>query len=242
MKFPILWDEFWDCLDMALSYYENPTSFKQEVQGDVDSIGEKYFKTIRTEKRCDIETHNFTKTMLLCDPASTNGKKSDYSAFLVGSEADNGLLYGRKAELAKINARTDFDRYVHHMVELLKEYNEITHVYIEKNTFNGADANLLEKEINEDDVLRYRDVEIINESQRKNKDDRISTIIPTCNNGQIIFAEEDEEFVNQILDFRGQRYSVHDDAPDITAEFVNRINLVEVVSEVTLLDRRKLGV
>lgn len=40
--------KFWNCLDMALSYYENPTSFKQEVQNDVNSIGEKWFKTIRT--------------------------------------------------------------------------------------------------------------------------------------------------------------------------------------------------
>ncbi|WP_332869958.1 hypothetical protein [Clostridioides difficile] len=48
IKFPILWPSFWNCLDMALSYYENPTPFKQEVQNDVNSIGEKWFKTIRT--------------------------------------------------------------------------------------------------------------------------------------------------------------------------------------------------
>lgn len=240
MKFPILWEEFWDCLDMALSYYENPTSFKQEVQGDVNSIGEKWFKTVRTESRKEIETHNFLKTMLLCDPASTNGKKSDYSAFLVGSEADNGLLYGRKAELAKINARTDFDKYVDHMIDLLLEYGDITHIYIEKNTFNGADANLLEKKIKEHDLLKYRRLEIINESQRKNKDDKISTIIPTCNKGQIIFADEDEEFVNQILDFAGQKYSIHDDAPDITAEFCLRIENIKCASTLMFFDRQSL--
>lgn len=240
MKFPILWEEFWDCLDMALSYYENPTSFKQEVQGDVNSIGEKWFKTVRTESRKEIETHNFLKTMLLCDPASTNGKKSDYSAFLVGSEADNGLLYGRKSELAKINARTDFDKYVDHMINLLIEYDDITHIYIEKNTFNGADANLLEKKIKEHDLLKYRRLEIINESQRKNKDDKISTIIPTCNKGQIVFADEDEDFVNQILDFAGQKYSVHDDAPDITAEFCLRIENIKCASTLMFFDRQSL--
>lgn len=31
--------KFWDCLDMALNYYENPKSL-QEVQNDVNSIGE----------------------------------------------------------------------------------------------------------------------------------------------------------------------------------------------------------
>lgn len=240
MQFPLLWAEFWDCLDMALSYYENPSSFKQEVQGDVDSIGEKWFKTIATETREEIETHNFIKTMLLVDPASTSGTKSDYSAYLVGSQADNNLKYARKAELAKINARTDFDKYVDHMIKLLKEYPEITHVYIEKNTFNGADANQLELKINKNDSLRFRDIEIINESQRKNKDDKISTIIPFMNKGQIIFAEEDKEFMDQILDFRGQKFSVHDDAPDITAEFANRIENIEIVCIATFIDKRKL--
>lgn len=241
MQYPLLWAEFWDCLDMALSYYENPSSFKQEVQGDVDSIGEKWFKTVATETRSEIETHVFLKTMLCMDPASTDGKKSDFSAFLVGSQADNNLKYARKAELAKINARTDFDKYIDHGIELLKEYSDITHIYIEKNTFNGADANQLELKINKDDILKFRNIKIINESQRKNKDDKISTIIPYMNKGQIIFAEEDQDFISQILDFRGQKFSIHDDAPDITAEFNNRIENIEVIQNVQIFDRRALG-
>lgn len=242
MKFPLLWQEFWDCLDMALSYYENPSSFKQEVQGDINSIGEKWFKTVATEKRSEIETHSFLKTMLCADPASTDGRKSDYSAYLVGSQGENNLKYARKAELAKINARTDFDKYIDHMIELLKEFSDITHVYIEKNTFNGADANQLEIKIGKDPVLRNRSITIINEGQRKNKDDKISTIIPVMNKGQIIFAEEDEEFTKQILDFRGQKFSVHDDAPDITAEFNNRIENIKVIQKVKIYDRSKLGI
>ncbi|MBV4440114.1 hypothetical protein KM799_02495 [Clostridium tyrobutyricum] len=242
MKFPMLWNEFWDCLDMAMSYYENPASFKQEVQGDVDSIGEKWFKTVATQSRAEIETHSFIKTMLCMDPASTDNGKSDYSAYLVGSEAENNLKYARKAELAKINARTDFDKYIDHAIKLLKEYPDITHVYIEKNTFNGADANLLENKINADDVLRIRNIEIINEMQRKNKDDKISTIIPYMNKGQIIFAEEDQDFIKQIMEFAGQKFSIHDDAPDITAEFANRIENIEVIRNVQLFDRRKLGI
>ncbi|WP_297428918.1 hypothetical protein [Clostridium sp.] len=240
MQFPLLWPEFWDCLEMALSYYENPSSFKQEVQGDVNSIGEKWFKTVATEPRKEIETHSFVRTMLCIDPSSTNSRKSDYSAFLVGSEADNSLKYARKAELAKINARTDFDKYINHMIELLKEYPDITHVYIEKNTFNGADANQLELKINNDNILRFRNIEILNESQLKNKDDKISTIIPYMNKGQIIFAEEDEEFIKQILDFKGQKFSLHDDAPDITTEFNNRIGNIEVVCKAKIKDRSLL--
>ncbi|AGK98178.1 hypothetical protein [Clostridium pasteurianum] len=227
MQYPLLWKEFWDCLDYALSYYENPTSFKQEVQSDVDSIGEKWFKTVATELRKEIETHKFIKTMLCVDPASTSKGTSDYSAYLVGSLGDNNLKYARKAELAKINARTDFDKYIGHMIKLLLEYHEIRTVYIEKNTFNGADANQLELKINKNFILKSRNIKIINESQRKNKDDKISTIIPFMNKGQIIFAEEDEDFTEQILEFRGQKFSVHDDAPDVTAEFANRIENVK---------------
>lgn len=240
MQYPLLWAEFWDCLDMACQYYENPSSFKQEVQGDVDSIGEKWFKIVATQKRSEIETHKFVKTMLCADPASTDNGKSDYSAFLVGSEGETGLKYARKAELAKINARTDFDKYITHMVDLLKEYPDATHVYIEKNTFNGADANRLENMINDDPVFRSRNITIINESQKKNKDDKISTIIPYMNKGQIIFAEEDEEFINQVLDFRGQKFSVHDDAADVVAEFHNRIENIEVIYKVEFINKNKL--
>lgn len=241
MKFPLLWAEFWDCLDMALSYYENPNSFKQEVQGDVDAIGEKYFKGVRTETRAEIETHNFIKTMLCVDPASGGGKQNDYSAFLVGSLADNNLKYCRLAELAKINARTDFDKYIDHAIELLKKYPDITHLYIEKNTFSGADAFSIENKIKADPTLSCRNIQIINEHQKKNKDDKISTLIPYINKGQIIYAKEDEEFTNQVLDFRGQKFSVNDDAPDITAEFGIRIENIQVVENVVLLDRRKFG-
>ena len=241
MQFGKLWPEFWDCLDLALDYYENPNSFKQEVQGDVDAIGEKWFKSMRTEDRKTIETHDFIKTMLIVDPAASGGKKNDYSSYMVGSTCNNGFKYCRKGELAKINARQEFDKYIEHMVDLLLEYPEITHVSIEKNTFNGADANQLEKRIREHQLLRYRNIQIINEAQRKNKDDKISTIIPYVNRGEFIFCSEDEDFNNQILDFAGQKYSVHDDAPDSAAEFWIKVDRIKKATTVQILDRRDFG-
>ncbi|NFH89748.1 hypothetical protein FDA33_05950 [Clostridium botulinum] len=241
MQFGKLWPEFWDCLDLALDYYENPNSFKQEVQGDVDAIGEKWFKSMNTETREEIESHDFIKTMILADPASSGGRKNDYSAFLVGSTSDNGYKYARKAELAKINARQEFDKYVGHMIELLLEYPDATHVSIEKNTFNGADAFTLEKLINEHPILKYRNITIINEQQKKNKDDKISTAIPYVNKGQIVFVEEDEDFTKQVMDFAGQKFSVHDDAPDVMSEFIIRIDQIEVVSKIQILDRKSFG-
>ncbi|MDU3334604.1 MAG: hypothetical protein E7F09_13585 [Clostridium perfringens] len=242
MQYETIWPDKFDCLTTAIDYFENPIAFKQELQNDAKNIGEKRFKSARTEKRKDIETHNFLKTMLCMDPASGGGAKNDYTAFLVGSLADNSFKYCRYGELAKINARKNFDKYIDKAIDLLKEYTDITHIYIEKNTFNGADANQLEKRINEDLELKYRNITIINEHQKKNKDDKIATIVSDVNGGRIIFAEEDEEFVEQILEFMGQDYTAHDDAPDITAEFANRIDLIKVISKVTLLDRRLLGV
>lgn len=241
MQFKTLWSEFWDCLELALDYFENPNSFKQEVQGDVDAIGEKWFKRINTEPRKVIESHEFIKTMIIVDPASSGGKKNDYSAFLVGSEGINKCKYARKAELAKINARNEFDKYIDHIIDLLLEYTDATHVSIEKNTFNGADANQLEKKIKEHEILKYRNITIVNEMQRRNKDDKISTIVPYINNGTFIFAEEDEEFVNQLMEFAGQKFTVHDDAADVSSEFWLKVDEIKVASTVKLLDRKLLG-
>lgn len=241
MQFKTLWSEFWDCLELALDYFENPNSFKQEVQGDVDAIGEKWFKRINTEPRKVIESHEFIKTMIIVDPASSGGKKNDYSAFLVGSEGINKCKYARKAELAKINARNEFDKYIDHIIDLLLEYTDATHVSIEKNTFNGADANQLEKKIKEHEILKYRNITIVNEMQRRNKDDKISTIVPYINNGTFIFAEEDEEFVNQLMEFAGQKFTVHDDAADVSSELWLKVDEIKVASTVKLLDRKLLG-
>lgn len=241
MKFNTLWSEFWDCLELALDYYENPNSFKQEVQGDVDAIGEKWFKQMHTETREEIEQHEFIKTMLIVDPAASSGRKSDYTAYLVGSSAKNGYKYGRRGELAKINARQEFDKYINHMIELLLQYPDITHISIEKNTFNGADANQLEKAIKEHEVLKYRNLIIINESQRKNKDDKISTIVPFVNRGEFVFCSEDEEFINQFMEFAGQKFTVHDDAVDTASELWLRLDNIKQAATLKFFDRSYLG-
>ena len=121
-------------------------------------------------------------------------------------------------------------------------YEDITHVYIEKNTFQGADIIKIKELMEKEDSLRNRNIEFINEMQRKNKDEKISTIIDPVNNGQIIFADSNEDFIKQILDFQGQLYSLHDDAPDVVAEFSKRIEEIEVIQYVKFLDRRKLGI
>ncbi|WP_010249199.1 hypothetical protein [Acetivibrio cellulolyticus] len=177
--------------------------------------------------------------MLCCDPAGTRnkGKKKDYYAFCVGSLADNDFKYVRKGEIF----RFEYEDYIEHVLDLLRQFEDIQVVYIEKNTYAGADVIKLQELITKDTELRDRNITWINEHQNKNKDDKIQTIVGDVNNGRIIFNSEDEDFIQQIMDFQGCAYSAHDDAPDITSEFANRIETIETVKFATAFDRSKLG-
>lgn len=224
MKFPVLWEEKWDCFnDLAIPYWENRISFMSELMNDATSIGEKWFKSIATQTEEEIENHKFTKTMLCIDPASTTNKKSDFTAMVVGSMSANNFKYMRKLVLDKF----EFNQYCKEVVKILESYDDITHIYIEKNTFQGTDVIKIKELIAEIPKLRNKRYEWINEMQRKNKDEKISTIIDPVNNGQVIFVDNNKEFREQILEFQGQKYTVHDDAIDITAECVNRLDTIK---------------
>ena len=237
MQFSVLWKEKWDCFnDLAIPFWENRMSFMSELMNDASSIGEKWFKSVRTQNSEEIEEHTFTKTMLCVDPASTTNKKSDFTAMAVGSEATNGFTYIRDIVMDKL----EFNSYCNKVVELLYLHEDITHVYIEKNTFQGADVVKIKELIVENPKLRKRNLEFINEMQKKNKDEKISTIIDAVNNGQIIFVDNNKDAIQQILDFQGQQYSVHDDFVDITAECVNKLKIIKTTSKITLLNRSSL--
>ncbi len=238
MHFPVLWEEKWDCFnDLAIPYWENRASFMSELMNDASSIGERWFKSVRTQSKEEIEEHTFTKTMLCVDPASTTNKKSDYTGMVVGSTATNGFKYMRELIMEKLN----FNAYCSKVVELLLLYPEITHVYIEKNTFQGADVIKIKELMSDNSAFKNRTIEFINEMQRSSKDEKISTIIDSVNNGQIIFVDNNQDFTDNILDFQGQKYSTHDDAVDITAECAKRLEAIKVIGKVTLFDKSKLG-
>lgn len=236
MKFETIWEKY-RCFKLANKYFTKRTAFMQELMCDCQNIGEKWFKSIRTVSREEIENHTFEKTMLCVDPASTTNRKSDYSAFAVGSTADNGFKYIRKGIIDKLS----FNDYCNKVIELLKKYEEITHIYIEKNTYQGSDVIKIKELIQNDDELYNRQLEFINEMQRKNKDDKISSIVDDVNSGQVIFNEDDKEFIEQILDFSGQNYTLHDDATDITSECVIRLDTIETIGKLEIYDIRKLG-
>lgn len=243
MQYPVLWPDKWDCLSLATDYFSDSISFKQELQNDASKIGEKWFKSNRCQSKAEIETNNFIKTMLCVDCASTDTKKSDYFAFIVGSLADNDFKYVRKGELLKLDARTEFDKYIKHVIDLLLEFPNCNAIYIEKNTFSGVDAGRIEKEIQQNPELSKRNVKIINEMQRQNKDQKISTIVAPVNNGRIVFCSErvQPEALEQLMDFSGQETSLHDDFVDCLSEFANRIDSLEnPIHKIELMDKRLL--
>ncbi|MBP3931777.1 MAG: terminase [Peptostreptococcaceae bacterium] len=239
MKFPVLWEEKWDCFnDLAIPYWENRQAFMSEMMNDATSIGEKWFKSVRTQSKEEIENHTFIKTMLCVDPASTTNKKSDYTAMVVGSQATNSFKYMRELVLDKF----EFNKYCEKVVELLLLYDEITHIYIEKNTFQGADVVKIKELIAKEPKLKNKRYEWMNEMQRTNKDEKISTIIDNVNNGQVIFIDNNKEFLDLLLEFQGQKYTLHDDSADITAECVNRLDKIIKNNKIILFDRNKIGV
>ena len=238
MQFPVLWEEKWDCFnDLAIPYWENRQAFMSEMMNDATSIGEKWFKSARTQTKEEIENHTFIKTMLAIDPASTTNKKSDFTAMVVGSQATNGFKYMRELVLDKF----EFNKYCEKVVELLLMYEEITHIYIEKNTYQGADVVKIKELIAKEPKLRNKRYEWLNEMQRTNKDEKISTIIDNVNNGQVIFVDNNKEFIDLLLDFQGQKYTLHDDSADITAECVNRLDKIVKNNVISLFDRTKIG-
>ena len=241
MKFPVLWEEKWDCFnDLAIPYWENRISFMSEMMNDATSIGEKWFKSVRTEHEEYFKDFTYTKNLLCIDPASTTTNKSDYTAMVVGSTTSNcDFLYIRDL----IMQRLTFEQYCNKAVELLIKHEDITHIFIEKNTFQGADVLKIEELISSSEQLRGRDFEFINKMQRSNKDEKISTIIEPMNNGQIIInkgCEDSKEVIEQILEFQGQKYSHHDDSVDCIAECYNRIKEIQDTCKLKLLDRRLL--
>ncbi|SDJ76417.1 hypothetical protein [Salimicrobium halophilum] len=232
MQYDVLWPDKFDCLELALDYYEDPISFKQEMQNDASKIGEKAFHHMTRKPREVIEQQHFEKTMLLCDPAVETAAHNDSTALLVGGLTSNNFRWCREGRLVKV----PFDEYIDNVIKLLEKYEDITHIWVEKNTYNGADVREIEKRIEADASLSARRIQIINERQNKNKEAKIRAISAKVDNGSIIFAEEDEDFREQVMSYEGEGYSLHDDAPDVTAEFDRLIDEIEDVPQVEFMD------
>lgn len=238
MKFPILWEEKWDCFnDIAIPFWENRTAFMSEMQNDATSIGTKWFKSVRTEPKSYIENNSFIKTALVIDPATTTNANSDFTAMCVCSETNNNnFMWVRDIVLDKF----EFNSYCQNVVDKLIEWEEITHIVIEKNSYQGADVSKIKELIAKEPKLKNRRFEFINKMQRENKDQKISIIIDPVNNGQIIFIDNNQEAIEQLMSFCGQKYSQKDDFPDCVAEGYIKLKEIAKPNKITLLSRDKL--
>lgn len=230
MHFPVLWEDSWDCFeDLATKFWENRQTFMSEKMNDGTSIGEKWFKTIVEHTKEYIDTFRFTKTMMCIDTASTVGSRSDFTCIIVGSETDNEFVCIRDIVMKKLL----FKDYCNEVIKVLERNEDVKTIYIEKQTYSGSDVTNIKELIVKNPKLKGRRFEFINENQRRNKDEKISTIIDGVNNGKIIFnseCEDSQEAIQQMREFQGCDYSAHDDFPDVVAELCTRIKEIKTRS------------
>ena len=244
MRFKTIWNDKYECHKLVMDYFNNRASFMQEMMCDTQSVGERWFRSNRVQSKEEIEKHTFINTIMTVDPAgikNINKRKSDYFAFVVGSLAENNFKYVRSGEILKFD---EFDEYINHVLDLLKEFPDISTLYVEKNSYMGLDVDRIKEAIYKDKELSIRNIEIVNKHQNKNKDERISTIVDLVNNGRIIFCNERvmKEALQQMMEFSGQATSLHDDFVDCVAEFSNQVvNIKAQAQPIRLLDRRILG-
>lgn len=238
MKFKTIWEKY-NCCDIATRYFTERVSFLQELMCDCENVGERLIESVITLPKNTIESKNFKSVIMAIDPAATTTRRADSTAIsIVGKVGFH--YYVRKGYLEKFDSRTEFDRYINFCVDVLREYEEITHIVIEKNVFKGVDSQRIQEAIEQDPTLRKRNIQIVDIFNTKNKDERISTIIQKINSGQIIFNEECKEYNNQVKSFRGQLYTLHDDAIDCLQMAINHIDTLIKNRKLVLFDKRKI--
>lgn len=226
MYFERLWNGKWTCTTIANKYFTKRLSFMQELMCDCENVGDIWIKYMAKMKAEELENRNFEKTILTIDQGASNTNKSDFTAMTILSKS-NGFYIVREGQLYKFDSKTEFDKYIDSVIFMLKKWKQITHVFLEKNVYKGVDATRIEEKIREDEELRSRRITVETRYNTTNKDQRIMTITDKINSGQIIFNEANVDYNKQIWDFKGQKYSKHDDAIDSLEMAVNEIDEIK---------------
>ena len=236
MHIETVWQNY-DPVKMANKFFTERLSFMQEYMCDCQKVGEKWITHMAKIDEKEIEDHVFEKTILAIDTASSAKAKSDYFAFTVLSKY-NGFLFVRCGLLKKYDAKTEFDNYINFTVELIRKYN-VNAFVVEKNVFKDLDVVAIKKALENDTDLKKKRIQSISIFNNKKKDDRIATITDKINSGTIIFNEDNKEYNEQVFDFCGQNYSMHDDAIDSLEMAVNHIDEINN-RKITLLEKSAL--
>ena len=236
MHIETVWSNY-EPLKMANKFFTERLSFMQEYMCDCQKVGEQWITHMAKMDEKEIEDHVFEKTILSIDTASSAKAKSDYFAFTVLSKY-NGFLFVRCGLLKKYDAKTEFDNYINFTVELIRKYN-VNAFVVEKNVFKDLDVVAIKKALENDSDLKKKRIQSISIFNNKKKDDRIATITDKINSGTIIFNEDNKEYNEQVFDFCGQNYSMHDDAIDSLEMAVNHIDEINN-RKITLLEKSAL--
>ena len=236
MHIETIWSNY-EPLKMANKFFTERLSFMQEYMCDCQKVGEQWISYMAKMDEKEIEDHTFEKTILAIDTASSAKAKSDYFAFTILSKY-NGFLFVREGILKKYDAKTEFDSYINFTIELIRKYN-VNAFVVERNVFKDLDTAAIKKAIEDDVYLKKRRVQSISIFNNKKKDDRIATITDKINSGTIIFNEDNKEYNEQVFDFCGQNYSMHDDAIDSLEMAVNHIDEINN-RKITLLEKSAL--
>ena len=236
MRIQTIWSNY-EPLKMANKFFTERLSFMQEYMCECEKVGEQWISYMAKMDEKEIEDHTFEKTILSIDTATSARSKSDYFAFTILSKY-NGFLFVRDGILKKYDAKTEFDMYINFAVELIRKYN-VNAFVVERNVFKDLDVVAIKKALEDDSDLKKRRVQAISVFNNKKKDDRIATIADKINSGTIIFNECNKEYNEQVFDFCGQNYSMHDDAIDSLEMAVNHIDEINN-RKITLLEKSAL--
>jgi len=226
MKFETIWEGKYKCYELANDYFTKRLAFMQELMCDCDKVGDIWIKYMAKMKAEEIEDRTFETTILTVDPSKTNNNNSDFTAMSVLSKS-NGFYFVREGSLYKFDGKTEFNKYIDTVITTLKRFEYITHVFIEKNVYGGVDATRIEEEIRDNKELSSRNIKVELIYNTKNKDQRISTITDKINSGQIIFNDSNVDYNKQAFEFRGQKFTTHDDAIDSLEMAVNNIDKIK---------------
>lgn len=233
MQFETVWEKY-NCLDLATTYFAKRLTFMQELMCDCTQVGEVWVQSMTLLPQKEIEDRKFDKTVLSIDPSASRGRISDYTAMTVLGKCNN-LYFVRSGSLYKFDATTEFNLYIDTVINTLHSYPDITHIFLEKNVFKGIDEARIKERIEADEELRKRNIKVTSIYNNTNKDQRISTITDKINSGQCIFNEGNKDYNKQIKDFKGQMYSLHDDAIDSLEMAINNIDKIKVIRQVSIL-------
>lgn len=223
MKFPTIWEGKYKPFELANDYFTKRLAFMQELMCDCSNVGDIWIKYQAKLPAQEIENRKFTATVLTIDQGASNTAKSDYTAITVLGKS-NGFYLVREGSLYKFDSKTEFDKYIDTVIFTLKRWKDVTKVFLEKNVYKGIDATRIEQKIRADKELKARKIVVETTYSTTNKEQRISTITDKINSGQIIFNEANVDYNKQVFSYRGEKYTLHDDAIDSLEMAVNNID------------------